>query len=158
MALIKDTNSFATVAEADAYFTEKLDVAAWTDADETTKAQALVSASQILDEQTWSGVIADEAQPMAFPRVGSYFDPRLGYSTVFGSITPLRVVTATLELAYHLLNNDGIQDSTGSVVNLSIGSVRLDRIISTSLIPTHVKSLIKPMLKNGGTRMWWRNN
>ena len=38
MALTKGANSYATVAEADVYFADRLDVAAWTAADETQKA------------------------------------------------------------------------------------------------------------------------
>ena len=48
MALVKGVNSYATVAEADAYFLNRLDVAAWNDADETQKYQSLITATSFL--------------------------------------------------------------------------------------------------------------
>lgn len=158
MALSKGTNSYATVEEADAYFADRLDVAAWTGADPTQKAQALVTATGILDSLPWTGVAASESQPLAFPRSGFYFDPRLGTTAYFDNTVPTRLFTATMELAYHLLNNDGVLDDTGIVRSLKVGSVELERPISANLIPKMVSRLIKPMLVNAGSNGWWRAN
>lgn len=158
MALVKGTNSYATVAEADTYFADRLDVAAWTDANSTQKAQSLVTATSILDEMPWTGTAISEAQPLAFPRSGYYFDPRIGANITFDAAPPSRVITAVLDLAYHLLNNDGLQDDTGSAQSITIGPIVLERTLPANLIPANVRRTIKPMLINAGANSWWRAN
>jgi hypothetical protein len=159
MALTKGTNSYVTASEADTYFSTRLDVAAWTAADVTEKEKALVTASGVLDGLIWTGVAVSELQPLAFPRRGSYFDPRIGLRAVLdGSTIPARVETATKELAYHLLNNDGILDDMGNVNDMSIGQINLSTIRAPNLVPSVVKRLIKPLLANAGQNSWWRAN
>jgi hypothetical protein len=158
MAIAKGTNSYATLEEAIAYFADRLDVAAWTDANATQQAQALVTATSILDDQHWMGTAISEAQPLAFPRCGSYFDPRLGVNITVDNATPDRITRATFELAHHLLGNDGLLDDTGQVLDLQVGSVNLTKIVKPNLIPANVRRLIKPLLTNAGSSAWWRNN
>lgn len=159
MALAKGVNSYATVDEAEAYFADRLDVAAWVDADATQKAQSLVTATSVLDDQVWIGAAISESQKLAFPRDGSYHDPKIGTTIMLDAVTPPdRIVRATFELAYHLLNNDGLLDDTGSVTDLNISSISLSRITASNLIPKGVKKTIAPLLRSGGTSMWWRAN
>ena len=157
MALVKGTNSYATVLEADTYFSDRLDVTAWTSASEDRKSQALITATSMLDDLTWNGAATDSSQILAFPRSGYYFDPRLGITVEMIDI-PLRIADACLQLAYHLLNNDGLLDDTGSVVNLDIGGIALNRIRNPSKIPSMVKRLIRPLLSNTTANAWWRAN
>lgn len=157
MALVKNSNSYATTAEAASYFENRLDVAAWTEAAEAQRAQALVTATQALDEMAWTGIAASDSQLLAFPRIGSYFDPRLGFSVDLSGV-PARILTATYELAYHLLNNDGLLDETGSVNNLQIGSISLQAVKAPSMVPPLVKRIIKPLLVNQGSNAWYRSN
>lgn len=159
MALAKGTNSYADVTEADAYFANRLDVAAWVD--ETVpanKEKALVTATMLLDEQLWIGTAISETQPLAFPRSGNFFDPRLGINVNLTNDIPDRVVKATFEIAYHLLNNDGLLDDSGRVNSLRVGSVDLNTIVQPNLIPNVAKRLIQPLLREGGSRSWWRAN
>lgn len=159
MALAKGTNSYATVSEADSYFEDRLDVAAWTSANPTQKAQALVTATRLIDELDWTGTAVSDTQTLAFPRNGVYFDPRLGSDVILDETSvPSRIIVAIYELAYHLLNNDGLLDDTGTVKNLSIGSIKLDTINSPSKIPLNVKRIIRPLQVNGGSNPWWRSN
>lgn len=158
MALVKGTNSYATVAEADAYFADRLDVSAWTSATPDMKAQALVTATQVLDGQNWVGTAVSDTQKLSFPRNGVYFDPRLGYDATLTSEVPSRVVTACYELAHHLLNNDGLLDDTGDLESLSVASVSITFKTNPGLIPGNVKRLIKPLLSNSGANHWWRAN
>lgn len=158
MALSKGVNSYGTVAEADAYFADRLDVSAWMLADEPSKSQALVTATKIIDDIAWTGSAISVSQSLAFPRYGSYFDPRLGVSVQFTTETPLRVVNATFELAYHFLNNDGILDNTGLVDSISIGPITLTNVDAPSLMPAIVHTLIKPLRVNRGANVWWRAN
>lgn len=159
MALKKGTNSYATQAEAETYFEDRLDVAAWNSADDDQKEQALVTATSMLDGLSWEGVAADENQPLAFPRVGSYFDPRVGIEVTLDGVTvPTRIQKATYELAYHLLNNDGLLDDAGSMINLEVSVIKLSKIRRPSELPSMVKRLIKPILLNAGSNAWWRAN
>lgn len=157
MALQKNVNSYATVAEADAYFEDRLDVAAWVAADPSEKAKALVTATSVLDEYEWTGTAVSESQTLAFPRNGEFFDPKIG-ALAFLSPTPDRLITATYDLAYHLLNNDGLFDDTGNVSSLSVAGISLSLIQSANKVPLFVKNKIKPMLLNGGSQTWWRAN
>lgn len=158
MALVKGTNSYATVEEAESYFADRLDVAAWVEADATQRAQSLVTATGILDDQAWIGTAITETQPLAFPRSGTYYDPRIGAPISMEESTPLRIVKACFELAYHLLNNDGLMDDTGSMTNLSVSSINLSAITAPNLIPATVKRLIQPLKVNAGSNSWWRAN
>lgn len=157
MALEKGVNSYVTLLEAEDFFSNRLDVAAWTDATDPTKEQALVTATSILDTLHWVGMALSESQVLCFPRWGTYHDPLLGYSTYLPPTVPEKILIATFELAYHLLNNDGLLDDTGTVTDLSIGSISLNIKTNPSVIPASVKRYIKPYLRNS-TRTWWRNN
>lgn len=158
MALVKGTNSYSDVVAAEAYFSLRLDVAAWLEASEDQKAQALVTATMILESYNWTGIALSASQPLAFPRSGSYFDPRLGRLVTFTEALPDRLVQACHELAYHLLNNDGMLDDSGSVKDLQLGSISLRGIKAPSKMPDHVYAIVKPMLANAGAHAWWRAN
>jgi hypothetical protein len=158
MALTKGVNSYADVTDADTYFADRLDAAAWTAADVTAKSQALVTATGVLENMSWTGVAMSPTQDLAFPRYGTYFDPRIGTRMEIGDSTPPRVFTASIELAYHFLNNDGILDNTGTVKDIEVGSIKLTEVIAPNLIPGIVKRLIKPLLVNAGANSWWRAN
>jgi hypothetical protein len=159
MALSKGTNSNVTVEEADLYFADRLDVAAWTAAGAEEKGLALVTATSMLEGLTLAGYAVSETQALAFPRVGDYFDPRLGLSVSFPETgAPLRWLKATYELAYHLLNNDGLLDDTGEVKDLEVYGIKLANIRSANKLPSVVNNLVRPMLVNAGAQAWWRAN
>jgi hypothetical protein len=158
MALTKNLNSYVTVIEADSYFENRLDVAAWLSATETQKSQALVTATSVLDELDWIGFAISELQSLAFPRSGSYFDPKYGITIEFDSSVPNRVVVATYELAYHFLNNDGLLDDAGKVSDLKVANISLSKIRSPNRIPSTVRRQITPLLYNSGANSWWRAN
>lgn len=158
MALVKGVNSFVDLAEAELYFEDRLDAAAWTEGADSQKSQSLVTATAILDLREWTGIAVSDSQTLAFPRNGSYFDPRLGKDISLKGETPGRILTATFELAYHLLNNDGLLDDTGSVLDLQLGNISLKEIRSPTQIPGHVYRMIRPLLCNAGSNLWWRAN
>ena len=158
MALAKGTNSYVDVSEAEAYFEGRIDAAAWVEASVSQKEQSLVTATAMLDDLIWVGNVVSSSQPLAFPRIGSFFDPRLGVHVYLDNNVPLRVVRATFELAYHLLNNDGLLDDVGSVDSISVGGVSLTKIRQASKFPFTVSSLITPVRANGGSQLWWRAN
>lgn len=138
MALSKGANSFVTVEEAEAYFDDRLDAAAWNDATEANKPKALITATgMLLDELNW--------------------DPCEGIA-VDMAVVPDQVIKATYELALHILTNSGVLDDTGHVHDLGISGISLGTIVSPSRIPSSVKKLVRSLLKNQGGRLWWRAN
>lgn len=158
MALSKGVNSYVTVAEANAYFEDRLDVAAWVDAPDLERGKALTTATSMLDGLNWVGVAVSDSQTLSFPRSGIYFDPRIGLEVTLSEVNPpLRITDATCELAYHLLNNDGLLDDTGSIKDLSLGSINLSGIRAASKFSSAVERLIKPLRRNT-TNSWWRAN
>jgi hypothetical protein len=157
MALQKGVNSYATLAEADKHFEDRLDVAAWTDAEDDLKSKALVSATMLLDTLSWTGVVVSESQSLAFPRIGEYFNPRIGYVVIMNGV-PDAIKKATIELAYHLLNNDGLLDDTGGVDSISLGPISLTDLSAPSKIPAWIMRTVRPLMANRGSRQWWRSN
>ena len=158
MAVVKNLNSYVTVAEANAYFEDRLDATAWTSASDTKKAQALITATSYLDELRWVGIAVSDSQTLAFPRDAEYFDPKAGTIVVLTNEIPTRILTATYELAFHLLSNANLLDDTGEVTNLSVGSISLSEIKAPNKISGVAKRLIAPLLENGGSKSWWRAN
>lgn len=159
MALVLGTNSYVDVATADLYFADRLDVAAWTDASEAQKPRALITATLLLDDLKWAGVMSDTEQALAFPRAGTYFDPRAGVPLdLIGTLASSRLSKACMELAYHLLNNDGLLDDIGGLKTLSLGTLDLKGLKSAGSLPSVVFNLIRPMLVNNGVNAYWRNN
>lgn len=158
MALLKGTNSYVTIAEADIYFLNRLDVAAWGEVDDDKKSQALITATALLDTLAWTGYAISESQLLAFPRIGVYFDPSVGYAVTLSGTVPLRILKATYELAYHLLNNDGLLDDTGTVTDLTVGQISLKIRTNPSIIPNTVNRIINPLRDNSGKNFWWRAN
>lgn len=159
MALTKGTNSYVSVIEADSYFADRLDVDAWATASNTQKEQSLVTSTKVLETLDWTGVAVSDSQSLAFPRTGTYFDPRLGYDVSLSSVAVTnRINSATFELAYHLLNNDGLLDDTGNVDKLTVGKIDLTTIRRPDTLPSIVRNLIRPLLVNSGSNTWWRAN
>jgi len=167
MALIKGTNSYVTASEADSYFEDRLDVASWIQSGDDLKEQALITATNILDEMSWAGQVQNQNQSLAFPRAGSFMDTSRGLRIAFSTFTfvttdeeegslgrDMRLVRrATYELAYHLVNNDGIMDRTGSVENIKVGSIEITEVQDASTFPSIVRKVVQPMLRNN-TKYW----
>ena len=152
MALVKGTNSYITVSEADTYFEDRVNAATWNeDFSDDEKAMALVTATSILDEQPWIGFSSEE-QDLVWPRTGSYLDRPRGRYIQFGSAVPQAILDATAELALHLLSNADVLESSGGVTSLSLGPIELDTIKPTSIFTGRAKALTRKFLVSGGNR------
>src|SRR5512137_1122606 len=109
-----DANSYAAVADGDAYFEGHLYATAWTAATSGTKAAALVMATRLVDTQfQFNGYRAHETQALQWPRErcpdpdriavsGSMESPVLS-SFVPGNVVPKGVAAAVCEMARELL-------------------------------------------------------
>jgi len=157
MALVKGTNSYADVAEADAYMSNRAGNGVWTASSTPAKEGALVAATLVLETQIWNGYAVSADQPLAFPRVGFYLDHKVGYRIPFVDI-PARLVQATVEQALHILTNESILDETSVVPDIKVGPISLTGIRPAPRLSNFVHSIIAPMLKQGGGTGWWRAN
>ena len=156
MALMLGVNSYTTVAEANNYFEDRIDVAAWDAATDDMKSKALVTATRYLDGLSYAGYATNDGQDLAFPRTGCFYDPSRGRDMGFSSsysfdsdsetarlqvsatfpralkALPLEIELikkATFEQAYHLVNNDTILDTnvqTGTPESIRIGSIAIE--------------------------------
>lgn len=70
MALIVGVNSYASRADADAYFADSLRGATWSALIDQTKDQALVEATRVFERQAWAGQKEVPTQDLQFPRIG----------------------------------------------------------------------------------------
>jgi len=159
MALAKGTNSYVDVTEADAYLANRLAATEWAAAITADKERALITATGILDDLSWVGSVISDSQSLAFPRIGSYFDPALGCDVLLpDGAVPERVQKATFELALHLYLNQDVLTDSGSVRNLNVSGIGLNTIIGPSRLPSTIKRIIRPLLENQGNNSWWRAN
>lgn len=158
MIQLDSSNSYVTLIEANGYFTNQLGAEAWTSADEDTRAKALVSATRILEELSYSGRVMDVAQVLAWPRVSQYFDPRSGRLQVTtADVVPNRVKFACYEQALHILQNPDILQAGPNVENVGVSGINITNIRPAPRIPMRVKNFLKPLLVNG-TQNWFRAN
>ena len=110
-----DANSYASVADGDAYHAGHLYATAWTGTTGDSKAAALVMAARVIDaEFQFSGVKASVAQALQWPRSDCCDPDAVGASgrpgMVGNNLVPKNVVDATCELARELL----VQDRTAA--------------------------------------------
>ena len=164
MALTKGVNSYVSVEDAEAYFLNRIDVSAWNEAEATEKERALITATTMMEYMSWVGTMADENQKLVFPRIGYYFDTRTKRNTNLASVPlPLRVIQGQCELAHHLLENDGLLDSSGTIAELQVGPITIKGSNNASRIPSFIRNILGPLLSGsvessrvGGA--WWRAN
>lgn len=168
MALVLNTNSYVTVENADSYFETRIDSANWFNASDEIKEQALVTATQIVDDHAWIGSAVSSSQALAWPRKGVvYYDNKLGqYVDVDNSTIPDRVKVGVYEQALHLIDNeDLLTNKTQTFESISVGGISLsdsnNDVTRVSMKPSLTVKSIKPLLKVNSTGQgshWWRAN
>lgn len=172
-------NSYVSVADADAYFNERLFCTAWTGASEDDKARALIMAAKAIDRQLLKGSKkdTDDNQPLAFPRcytVDTRIATSLNYignkDLVWDSDlwceeeVPQAVKDAQCEEAMALLdigNSSRLKLIRQGVTSISIGktSESYNRIVShgkgigQGLLSQEARELLKPYLAGSAVIM-----
>ena len=107
-----DANSYAAVADGDAYHDGHLYAAAWTAATSDNKAKALVMATRLIDECfKFNGLRRRSTQALQWPRLNCP-DPD-GTEAFAETLVPRPVIDATSELARELLKADRTEDPDG---------------------------------------------
>ncbi len=134
-------NSYATVADADAYLAVRGNTSAWTALDPTQKEAKLQWAALWLDTLSFSGTRGTYTQALQWPRVGVV--DRDGY---YISGLPAELKKAQSELAFRLISEDWTQ-GLGSVTNetMGIGSISMGRETYRPF-PATVLALLRPFL------------
>lgn len=168
MALVLNTNSYVSIADADTYFETRIDSANWVDAEDEIKEQALVTATALIDDNAWIGSAVSSSQALAWPRKNAiYNDDRLGLQvTIAEDELPSRVKTAVYEQALHLVNNeDVLMGQTQTFESISVGSISISDsngdTTRTPIKPSTALKPIRPLIRKGSTGMggsWWRAN
>lgn len=153
-------NSYLTLAQAEAYFGTQRDRNAFLNFDEIEMNGALVTAAQLLNTLDWNGFQEEGDFLLAFPRT-MVIPPRAPGNFSGRTVrlsdedpVPRLVVNMQAELAYHLLQNEGITQDTGGLApgaGLSVGSIDLSRLSNPALIPTYIRTQLRQYLRTGGT-------
>jgi hypothetical protein len=166
MALVLNTNSYVTIAEADTYFETRIDANEFTSASDDLKEEALVTATQLIDNRAWIGIAVSSSQSLAFPRKqATYYDPRMGQDiTIADNEIPSQVKIAVYEQALHLLQNeDLLAQKTQTFESISVGSISLSDsngdVSRTSITPSIVLKPLRPLISRVmNSNSWWRAN
>ena len=136
-----DSNSYASVAEADAYLAVRGDTSTWTALTTGQKESKLQWAAIYIDTLTFKGTRSTSTQSLQWPRIGVW--DRDGFE-VDG--IPQALKNAQAEMAFQLVGNDWTQ-GLGPVTNetLSVGSISLGRETHRAF-PAPVLALLRPFL------------
>jgi len=168
MALVLNTNSYVEVDDADTYFETRIDSASWDVAITALKEEALVTATQLIDNHPWIGSAVSPSQALAWPRKNAlYYDTRMGQDiSIANNEIPEKVKLAVYEQALHLLNNeDLLAQTTQTFESISIGNISVsdtnNDVTRISIKPSFVMNHIRPLIArgaNGAASSWWRAN
>lgn len=134
-------NSYASVAEADAYLAVRGDTSTWTALNTGQKESKLQWAAIYIDTLTFKGTRSTSTQALQWPRIGVW--DRDGFE-VDG--IPQALKNAQAEMAFQLIANDWTQ-GLGPVSNetLSVGSISLGPETHRPF-PAAVLALLRPLL------------
>lgn len=97
----EDSNSYCTVAYADAYAENQSWAADWDALTDDEKAVALIGATQWLETLSWAGTRCEDTQRLAWPRSDASCD---GITAACTAI-PRRIQDAEVELAWQFHQN-----------------------------------------------------
>lgn len=163
MALVLDatpkgvnSNSYATRAEADAYFDGRMNAGAWTAAVNATKDLALVAATSRLEQEKYKESRTDSAQRLQWPRAYvptpdnsyiSWYDP---------NVVPRPIKEACFELALAFLNAGTVDTlaETGleGYDSVTIGPLSIDitKSFKGGQLPPNVARLLRGLVTSLG--------
>jgi hypothetical protein len=150
----ESSNSYVTLAFADAYFADTLDAQEWLGFGREDRARALISAARKIDEEfRYYGQPYDSVTPQAlkFPRDGDYDSA--------GSLRiPDGIEYATCELALHLLREHRMPDLVDRerLQEQGVRHFNVDGISEQYAsgvwdnFPRRVRKLLRPFIDMGG--------
>lgn len=122
---LSTANSYATVSEADAYFSDSLHGDDWLAIeDQDRKQNALIRATAVLDSEVhrvgaWYGSKVASTQALSYPRTGVF---TADGDAVGSTSVPTGIKQAVIEIARLIATNPAIVDYTGGETGVSLGS------------------------------------
>lgn len=140
--IVVGTNSYVSLANANEIAAERLFAGAWSAATDDTRTKAILTATAILDRMGWQGRKLTPAQPLQWPRVPERC--LLGYPLDADIIPP--IVTATVELAIHLLNTGELGGGPAVMQRMVGDSMAMFFAHVADELPKNVRRLIEPYL------------
>lgn len=155
MALTVGTDSYISVADADAYFENQLFSDAWTNATTDTKEKALKMATAKIDMQPLKGRKSVETQTLQFPRM--LYSDHAGMWWADAEV-PQIVKNATCEEAQAILTTQESANKRGQLQAQGVSSFKVGSASETftgrydnGLLSATAKRLLAPYLGGGFT-------
>lgn len=150
-------NSYGTLAEGNSYFEGRTNCAEWTDATDTVKKAALITATWKLDAESYSGYRATSTQALRWPRIGAKDDE--GFYIV-STLIPAWLKIAQFELALWLLQNEdpeitALRDRF-TQLDVDTLSLHMNRLTSFGL-PGQIARILRGTIMSSGQTMLLRS-
>lgn len=143
------TTSYVTVEAANALASERLFASAWAAATADTRAQALMTATALLDRMQWQGRPLAPTQPLAWPRVADRCPEGYPLTTDI----PAPIVAATVELAIYLLGHGELPGGPAIMQRMLGDSMVMHFAHVADELPKHVRRLIEPFLRSSSANV-----
>jgi hypothetical protein len=140
--IIVGVNSYLTLAQASEIAGTRLFASAWTNATDDMRTKAILTATALLDRMRWQGRKLAPSQALEWPRVPERCP--LGYPLAADIIPP--IVTATVELALHLLSTGELGGGPAIMQQMLGDSMVMHFAHVADEIPKPVRRLIEPYL------------
>ena len=153
-------NSYVTLAEAEAYFDDRINstangnwenTAAGVARSDAEKSAALVTATRRLDEESFVGIKTSSGQALKWPRT----DVQDEDGNTYDSATIPRIVKEAVYLtALELLRADFLQeDYMGNFSYFSAGTVQIKQFTQSSAgkLPAEARRLLRNVLLSAGS-------
>lgn len=149
-------NSYATVAEGNAYFDERVQASNWTgESDADVKERALIMATRRVDQLSFEGAKSTDTQALKWPRINAFDESGYEYDT---DAVPTLVKHATFEIALKILNDNA--DSTDPLADSGLEQfdrakvgpldVEINHTRSSTALPDNVTRILRPVLRGSG--------
>lgn len=149
-----DANSYATSAEADLYFADRMHSSAWTALTQETKDQLMVTSSRMLDWHVkWKGTKTDTAQAMQHPRENM---SRPDGTVISSDVLAPEIKIATYELAFVNIAADRLADDLlAGIGQLKAGSLMIKagpekpNQTNAKPVPKHIYAILSDLYVQG---------
>ena len=159
------SNSYATRADANTYFGDRLGVATtWDGASDANKDASLIMSTRYLDNMMYRGERTTTTQKLSFPRqflrdpdsTAVFWGQQLRLRTDYfdENVIPDRILFATYELAFRLLSDNELLGDPSlrqfKKVDVSgVIAIELDKQGLSRVIDRQIMHYINPLLKTG---------
>lgn len=148
---LSDANSYASVADGDAYFLDRGAPVSWSGATTAERETALIFSTQFIDAEyvnRWKGARTNETQALAWPRAGVTDDDDF---TIDDDALPTKLLEATYEGALKSVGGEDLipdltDDGTLERKRVKVGSLEVDKKYSSPKSATPDRQLMDSLL------------